>query len=145
MGVGIDRMILLAIVGNDLTVQTYAVCFDAYHSLTVKGAPGAFPLGASNGEVPAADDAGRLESVTSAFYLLGVSRVELQLTKAAIRLAELYGDNGRASVKDKAFDEVGLGLRLKSARHGWKERRGLRLVKQQYLEVTPRRRLVHTL
>jgi len=145
MGVGIDRMILLAMVGNDLTVQTYAVCFDAYHALTVKGTPSAFPFSTSNGEVTATNDAGRLESVASAFYLLGVSRVELQLTKAAIRLAELNGDNGRASVKDKAFDEIGLGLRLKSARHGGKERRGLRLVKQQYLEVSPRRGLVHTL
>ena len=138
-------MILLAMVGNDLTVQTDAVCFDAYHALTVKGTPGAFPFSTSNGEVPTADDAGRLESVASAFHFSSVSRVELQLAKAAISLSKLYGDNGRASIKDKAFDEVGLGLRLKSARHGWKERRGLRLVKEQYPGFSPRQGLVHTL
>ena len=82
-------MILLAMVGNDLTVQTDAVCFDAYHALTIEGTPGAFPFSASNGEVPAADDAGRLESVASAFDLLCVSRIELQLAKAAVSLAEL--------------------------------------------------------
>jgi len=102
-------------------------------------------LSASNGEVPAANDAGRLESVASAFDLLGVPRVELQLAKAAISLTELYGNNGRASVEDEALDEVGLGLRLKSARHGWKGRRSLRLVKQQYPGVSPRQRFVHTL
>jgi hypothetical protein len=52
---------------------------------------------------------------------LGVTRVELQLTKAAISFTELNGDDAATSIKDEAFDEVGLGLRLKNARHGGKE------------------------
>lgn len=128
-----------------LTVNSGAVCFDAYHALTVEGAPGALTFLASNGEVPAANDAGRLESVASTLDLLGVPRVELQLAKAAISLTELYGDDTATSVKDKAFDEVGLGLMLENARHGWKERRGLRLVKEQYPGFSPHQGLVHTL
>ena len=85
--------------------QNDAFCFDAYHALTVEGAPGAFPLSASNGEVTAANDTGRLESVASALDLLGVTRVELQLAQGAISLAKLYGDNGRAGVKDEALDQ----------------------------------------
>jgi hypothetical protein len=45
---------------------------------------------ASNGEVTAANNARSLESVASALDLLGVTRVELQLAKATISLAELY-------------------------------------------------------
>ena len=126
-------------------VKGDAVCFDAYHALTVKGTPGAFPLSASNGEIPAANDAGRLKSMASAFDLLGIAGVELQLAKAAVSLAELNGDDAATSVEDEAFNEVGLGLRLESARHGWKGRRGFRLVKQQYLGVSPRHRRLHTL
>ena len=85
-------------------------------------------MSTSNGEVPAANDAGRLESVASAFDLLSVTRVELQFAKAAIRLAELYGDDGRASVKDEALNDVGFGLRLENGCHGKKKRRGSRLV-----------------
>ena len=109
-------------------VKGDAVCFDAYHALTVKGAPGTLAFLASNGEVPAANDAGRLESVASALNFLGVTRVELKLTKAAIRLSELYGNNGRASIKDEALNDVGFGLRLENGCHGKKRRRGSRLV-----------------
>jgi hypothetical protein len=82
-----------------LTVNSDAVCFDAYYALAVEGSPGALPILASNGEVTAANDAGRLESVASAFNLLGVTGVELKLAKAAVSLAELYGNNGRASIQ----------------------------------------------
>jgi len=83
---------------------------------------------ASNGEVPAANDAGRLESVASALDLLGVTRVELQLAKAAVNLAELYGNDGRSSIKDETLNDVGFGLRLENGCHGKKKRRGSRLV-----------------
>jgi hypothetical protein len=109
-------------------VNDGAVCFDAYHALTVKGTPGALAFLASNGEVTATDDAGRLESVASALNFLGVTRVKLQFAKAAIRLAELYGNDGRSSIKDEALNNVGFGLRLENGCHGKKKRRGSRLV-----------------
>ena len=107
-----------------LTVNSDAVCFDAYYALAVKGAPGTLPFLASNGEVTAADNAGRLESVASAFNLLGVTRVKLKLAKAAVSLAELYGNNGRASIKDEALDQFSLG----NDHGGKKKKRGSRLV-----------------
>ena len=85
--------------------QNDAFCPDAHHALTVKGAPSTLAFFASNGEVTAANDAGRFESMASALDLLGVTRVELQLTKGAISLAELDRDDGRASVKDEALDQ----------------------------------------
>ena len=83
---------------------------------------------ASDGEVTAADNARRFESVASAFDFLGVTRVKLKLAKAAVSLAELYGNNGRASIKDEALDQFSLGLGLERARHGKKKKRGSRLV-----------------
>ena len=83
---------------------------------------------ASNGEVTAANDAGRLESVASALDFGGVTRVELQLAKGAISLAELYGNNGRTSALNEALDEGSLVGSDKGAGHGKKKRRGSRLV-----------------
>ena len=114
-----------------LTVKSDAVSFDAYYALAVKGAPGALPILTSNGEITAAHDARRLESVASAFDFLGVTRVKLKLAKAAVSLAELYGNNGRASVKDKALDDFGFGLRLKNGYHGEKKREALASLKEQ--------------
>ena len=114
-----------------LTVNGGAVSFDAYHALAVEGSPGTLPFLASNGEVTAADNAGRLESVASAFDFLGVTRVKLKLAKAAVSLAELYGNNGRASVKDKSLDDFGFGLRLKNGCHGEKKREALASLKEQ--------------
>ena len=82
----------------------------------------------SNGEVTTANDAGRLESVASALDFGGVTRVELQLAKAAISFAELYGNDGRSSIKDEALNNVGFGLRLENGCHGKNRRRGSRLV-----------------
>jgi hypothetical protein len=110
-----------------LTINSGAVCFDAYHALTVKGTPCAFTLSASNGEVPAANDAGRLESVASALNFLGVTRVELKLAKAAICLAELDRDDAAASALNETLDECSLVGSDESA-HGKKKRRGSRLV-----------------
>ena len=111
-----------------LTVNSDAVCFDAYHALTVEGAPGTFPLSAGNGKVPAADDAGRLESVASALNLLGISGVELQGADGAIKLSELHRDDAAASVEDEALDEGSLVGSNEGAGHGKNRRRGSRLV-----------------
>jgi hypothetical protein len=109
--------------------QNDAFCPDAHHSLTVKGAPSAFPLSASNGEVPAADNTGRFESVASALYFSGVTRVELQLAKAAICLTELDRDDAAASDLNETLDEGSLVGSDESAGHGKKKRRrGSRLV-----------------
>ena len=110
-----------------LTVNSSAVCFDAYHALAVEGSPGTLTFLASNGEVTAADNARSFESVASAFDLLGVTGVELQLTKAAVSLAELYGNNGRASIKDEAFNEVGFG----NGHGGRRRREALASLKEQ--------------
>ena len=107
-----------------LTVNSDAVSFDAYYALAVEGTPGALPIFTSNGEVTAAHNAGRFESMASAFYLLGVAGVELQLAKAAVSLAELYGNNGRASIKNEALDQFSLG----NGHGGKKKKRGSRLV-----------------
>ena len=91
-----------------LTVNSDAVCFDAYYALAVKGAPGALPILTSNGEIPAAHDAGRFESVASAFDLLGVTRVELQLAKAAVSFAKLHRNDAATSLEDEALDNFGV-------------------------------------
>jgi len=114
-----------------LTINSGAVCFDAYYALTVKGTPGAFTLSASNGEVTAANDAGRLESVASTFDLLGVTRVELQLAKAAISFAELHGDDRRASALNETLDEASLVGSDEGAGHGKKKREALASLKEQ--------------
>lgn len=105
-------------------VQNDAVCFDAHHSLTVKGAPSAFPLSASNGEVPAANDTGRLESVASALDLLGVTRIKLQLAQGAIRLAELDRDDAAASALNETLNEGSL-VGSDEGAHGKKKREAL--------------------
>ena len=107
-------------------VNDGAVCFDAYHTLTIKRAPGALAFFASNGEVTAANDVGRLESVASALDFLCVTGVELQLAKAAISLVELYGNNGRASALNETLDEGSL-VGSNEGAHGKKKRRGSRL------------------
>ena len=110
-----------------LTVNSDAVCFDAYYALAVKGAPGALPILTSNGEITAAHNAGRFESVASAFDLLSVTRVELQGTNGPVQLLELYRDDAAASVLDKALDKGSLVGSDKGA-HGEKKKRGSRLV-----------------
>jgi hypothetical protein len=110
-----------------LTINSGAVCFDAYHALAIEGAPGVLPLSASNGEVPATDDGGILAGSTSAFHLLGIPRVELQGTDGAIKLSELYRDDAAASIEDEALDERSF-VGSDEGAHGKKKRRGSRLV-----------------
>jgi hypothetical protein len=114
-----------------LTVNSGAVSFDAYDPLAVEGAPCTLAFSSCNSEITAADNARSIESVASAFNLLGVTRVKLKLAKAAVSLAELYGNNGRASVKDKALDDFGFGLRLKNGCHGEKKREALASLQEQ--------------
>ena len=112
---------------HGLTVKGYAVCFDAYHALAVKGTPGTLTILASNGEITAAHNARRFESVASAFDLLGVTGVELQLAKAPVSLAELYGNDAAASVLNEPLDEGSL-VGSDEGAHGKKKKRGSRLV-----------------
>ena len=65
---------------------------DASHTLTVKGAPGALPFVAGNGEISATDDAGLLQRVASALDFLGVARVELQGTERAVDLNDFHAE-----------------------------------------------------
>ena len=108
-------------------VNNGAVSFDAYHALTIKGAPGALAFLASNGEITATDDGGILAGSASAFHLLGIPRVELQGTDGAIKLSELHRDDAAASVEDEALNEGSL-VGSDEGAHGKKKRRGSRLV-----------------
>ena len=110
-----------------LTVNSDAVCLDAYYPLTVKRAPSAFALGSCNGEITATNDAGCFESVASAFDLLGVPGIELQGTDGPVQLLELYRDDAAASVLDKALDKGSL-VGNNEGVHGEKKKRGSRLV-----------------
>ena len=58
---------------------------------------------AGNSKITTTDDAGLLESMTSAFDFLGVTRVELKLAHTAVKLDELHADNAAASIKDEAL------------------------------------------
>ena len=111
-----------------LTVNGGAVCFDAYHALAVEGTPGTLTLLASNGEITAADNARRLESVASAFHLPGVPRIELQGTNGTVQLLELYRDDAAASVLDKALNKSSLVVSDEGAHGKKKKKRGSRLV-----------------
>jgi hypothetical protein len=111
-------------------VNDGAVSLDAYHTLTIKRAPGALAFFASNGEVTAANDGGILAGSASAFHLRGIPRVELQGTDGAIKLSELYRDNAAASIEDKALDEGSL-VGSDEGAHGKKKREALASEKEQ--------------
>ena len=85
-----------------------ALSLDAHHPFTIERAPSALPILTSNGEVTAAHNARNLESVASAFNLLGVAGVELQGANGAINLTELHRNDAAASVLNKALDEGSL-------------------------------------
>jgi hypothetical protein len=119
-----------------LTVNGGAVCFDAYHPLAVEGTPGTLALLASNGEITAAHNARRLESVASAFNLLGVEGVELKPAKAAISLAELHRNDGGTSALNEPLDEGSL-VGSDEGAHGKKKKRGSRLVASTIVWIQP--------
>ena len=113
-----------------LTVNSGAVSFDAYHALAVEGSPGTLTFLASNGEVTAADNAGRLESVASAFHLPGVPRIELQGTNGPVELLELHRDDAAASILNEALDKSSL-VGSDEGAHGKKKREALASLKEQ--------------
>ena len=113
-----------------LTVNSGAVSFDAYHALAVEGSPGILPFLASNGEVTAANNARRFESVASAFDFLGVAGVELQGADGAVNLEELYRDDAAASVLNEALDKGSL-VGSDEGAHGKKKREALASLKEQ--------------
>jgi hypothetical protein len=108
-----------------------ALGFDAHDPFTVEGAPGALSILTSNGEVTAANNARSLESVASAFDLLGVARVELQLAKAAISLTELHRNDGGTSALDETLDKGSLVGSSEDGCHGKKKREALASLKEQ--------------
>ena len=112
------------------TVNGGAVCLDAYHPLAVEGTPGTLALLASNGEITAAHDARRFESVASAFNLLGVAGVELQGADGPVELSELYRDNAAASVLNEPLDEGSL-VGSDEGAHGRRRREALASLKEQ--------------
>ena len=91
---------------------------DYHHALAIKRTPGTLAFLASNAEVPAAHDAGRLEGMASAFHLLTVARVELKLTEAAISLDELHGNDAPPSIFDELLDNSGLARNAERNGHG---------------------------
>ena len=84
-----------------------AVCFNADHTLAIKGAPSAFTCATSNGEIATTDNARLFNGSASALDFLAVARVELKATNRAISLNELHADNAAASVEDELLDESG--------------------------------------
>ena len=80
---------------------------DADHALSVKGAPCSIALLCLT-EITAADDSGFRSGLASPLDFLAVTRVELDGTKAAVKLDELHADDAAASVGDEFFDKGGL-------------------------------------
>jgi hypothetical protein len=105
-----------------LTVKGDAVSFDAYHTLAVEGSPGTLPFLASNGEVTAANDARRFESVASAFDLLGVTGIELQneWLPSALRNSTETMEEPASKMKRLMISVLG---GLSTVAHGKKKRR----------------------
>ena len=114
-----------------LTVNSSALGLDAHDPLAVEGAPGALAILASNGEVTAAHNVRRFESVASALHLLGIPRVELQGADGAVSLAELHRNDGGASILNETLDEGSLVGSDKRAAHGNKKREALASLKEQ--------------
>ena len=97
---------------------------DADHTLSVKGAPCSIAL-LCLPEITAAHNSGFRSGLASPLDFLAITRVELDGTKAAVKLDKLYGNNRGASVGDEFLDEGGLI-------HGKKQRRASRPVTEQY-------------
>ena len=80
---------------------------DADHALSVKGAPCSIALLCLT-EITAADDSGFRSGLASPLDFLAIAGVELDGTKAAVKLDELHGNNAAASVGDEFFNKGGL-------------------------------------
>ena len=80
---------------------------NADHTLSIERAPcsiACFCLA----EITAAHNVGLRSGLASPFDFLAIARVELDGTKAAVKLDELHGNNRGASVGDEFFDKGGL-------------------------------------
>ena len=97
---------------------------NADDTLSVEGAPCSIAL-LCLAEVPAAHDIGLCSGLASPFDFLAIAGVELDGTKAAVKLDKLYADDAAASVGDEFLDEGSLV-------HGKKQRRASRPVREQY-------------
>ena len=97
---------------------------DADHTFSVEGAPCSIAL-LCLPKITAAHDVGFCSGRASPFDFLAITGVELDGTKAAVKLDELHGNNRGASVGDE-FENVG-GLV-----HGKKQRRASGPVREEY-------------
>ena len=93
------------------------VGLDADHTLGIERAPCSIALLGLT-EITAAHDVGLRSGRASPLDFLAIAGVELDGTKAAVKLDELHGNNRGASVGDKFLDEKGLV-------HGKKQREGV--------------------
>ena len=100
---------------------------DADHTLSVEGAPCSIALFGLP-EITAAHDIGFCSGRAGSFDFLAVTGVELDGTKAAVKLDELHGNNRGASVGDEFLDEGGLV-------HGKKQGRASRPVREEYQQT----------
>ena len=107
-----------------LDKNVLTISLDADDTLGVKGSPCSIAL-LCLAEIPAANDIGLCSGLASPFDFLAVARVELDGTKAAVKLDELHGNDRGASVGDEFLDEGSLV-------HGKKQRGASRPVKEQY-------------
>ena len=83
------------------------VGLDADHTLSVEGAPCSIAL-LCLAEITAAHNGGFRSGLASPFDFLAIAGVELDGTKAAVKLDELHGNDRGASVGDEFLDEGGL-------------------------------------
>lgn len=79
---------------------------DADHTLGVEGAPCSIAL-LCLPEITAAHNSGFRSGRAGSLDFLAITGVELDRTKAAVKLDELHGNNRGASVGDEFLDEGG--------------------------------------
>ena len=83
------------------------ISLNADHALSVEGAPCSIAL-LCLPEIAAAHDIGFCSGLASPLDFLAITGVELDGTKAAVKLDELHGNNRGASVGDEFLDKGGL-------------------------------------
>ena len=90
-----------------LEENVLTIGLNANHTLGVKGAPCSIAL-LCLAEITAADDSGFRSGLASPFDFLAITGVELDGTKAAVKLDELHGNNRGTSVGDEFFNKGSL-------------------------------------
>ena len=107
-----------------LKENVLTIGLNADHALSVEGAPCSIAL-LCLPEITAAHDIGLCSRRAGYFDFLAIAGVELDGTKAAVKLDELHGNDRGASVGDEFLDEGGLV-------HGKKQRWASRPVTERY-------------